>query len=108
MLLAIALIAAKALGYISMGWLAVIAIAAVLFILPSIISGNFFGTLFKDKNSNTEDPLLTDACGCGPTQSISLSRRNIWGNWKDAGIAPCNVALSRVSSRRWRINGCVN
>lgn len=107
-IIAIGLIALKVMGRIAWSWVTVGIIAVALLILPGLLNGNIFGTLFKSNNSNTNDPLQTDACGCGPTQTVSMSRRNWLGNWKDAGTAPCNIALSRTSSGRYRMNGCVN
>jgi hypothetical protein len=67
-------------------------------LIPSLTTG-----------SNTTDPLKKDACGCGPGQSVSMSRRNFWGNYKSAGIVPCQIALTRIAKDgKWRSNGCVN
>lgn len=107
--MAIGVIVLKVLGYIAWSWLTVGIIAAALLLIPGLLTGTLFGTLFKSNNANTNDPLQIDACGCGPGQTVSLSRRSIWGKWKDGGTADCGTALSRVKgSGRWRMNGCVN
>jgi len=96
-------------GKIKWSWVTVGIIALILILIPNILSGALFGAFLKSNNSNSNDPLQVDSCGCGPTQTVSLSRRNIWGKWIDAGTAPCDTALSRVKgSGRWRMNGCVN
>lgn len=107
-LIAIGMIVLKVMNRISWSWVTVGLISVALLLLPGLLNGNIFGTLFKSTNSNTNDPLLVDACGCGPTQVVGMSRRNWLGKYKDAGTAPCNVALSRVAGGRYRINGCVN
>lgn len=106
---AVGIIALKVMGRITWSWVTVGLLALAFFILPSILNGGLFGTFLRGNNSNTNDPLQTDGCGCGPTQTVAMSRRNMWGNWKNAGTAPCTTALSRVAdSGRWRMDGCVN
>jgi len=110
-LLAGLLIYLKFRGTISWSWTVVAAIVIGMLLLPSLLGGGGvgFGTLFRSNNSNTNDPLKIDGCGCGPGQTVALSRRNMWGKYKNAGSAPCNVALNRVSSNgRYRIDGCIN
>lgn len=107
-LLAIGLAVLKVSGTIAISWLWVGVAFLVAILLPRILSGSLFGTFFKDRNSDTTDPNFTNACGCSYNQLVGMQRRNIFGKWKDAGLATCDVALGRISdSKKWNITGCV-
>lgn len=89
---------------VKISWWVIGALVAVYFFFSQNILA-YFGI----SGPNTSDPAKIDECGCGPGQQVSMSRRNMWGNWKNNGIVPCATALQRVnSSSKHRINGCVN
>jgi len=90
---------------IQISWLVLAAlVVAVLFLFGGVQFKSLFGL-----NSSANSTLEQDACGCGPGQRVAISRRNFWGNYKSAGVVPCDTALSRIrASRKYRIDGCIN
>lgn len=104
-LLAVAIIALKAAGYLKgLSWTLAIALSA----------GLLFVNFFKDRlseifllGSNTGDPDAKDSCGCGPGQLAVVRKRTLFGS-RLLGAMPCQQYLNLTPARKYSIASCTN
>lgn len=102
-LLAMALIIIKALGYLKgVSWFVAIIMAAVLLFMPFLLNQL---SRITNLGANTIDPTKLDACGCGPGQLAVVQKVGVFKT-RIIGAMPCSKALGL--GRRYGVIRCTS